>query len=822
MAEPWTCPVCTLVNEPKKRRCGACKARKPLGGESRRRSRSGSRRRTPRGEEPEDPQQEKAAVAPECKSPPAKNECMSPPAKKTRATKESSPAIQSESVVGIRRSSRRSKNSAVCKTDDENDSDATGVVASSEATDDGNASYNPDSSDSRASPLNTSMEAETLKTPPKIDPAEKEESPKSKKSAPELPVPPPVNALVYRHVIAGWHDTHTNNSFPPGAFDSDNGVDQKVRADDGNNDAGYGSKERNALHPVINPATNKPSLYYQETSSEALEHAIRQATKIQDRLYGGPSQSSSASSSIVDAASWWSDPHESHRRAEVLTRIADLLKQNTDRLADLEVTQIGRPRKEMRFQLSRLHEWFLYYAALLRTGTCGTSAPPFGRDHINLVTRLPLGVVAQITPFNHPLLIAVKKLAPALAAGNCVVLKPSEQAPASVVELALLCLDAGLPEGVLSVVLGGRAVGAALVGDARIRKVDFTGGPRAGAAIGTLAGPSIGKMTQELGGKAPMIVFAPAKGRAGSKRGASPGRKRPRRVSSEESTTTTTAEAEREAELAKLDAYLDPIVNGCAFGAFIASGQTCIAGTRLLVQKEIYSVVCQKLKRKIETVILKEGMGDPFAMTTTFGPMIQKSQMELVHSIVTECTTANSRLELLCGGKRYLGFKGEEAHLNEGNWYEPTLVAFQLDDTETDDALSEEGRKQMITDLHHNSPLFQTELFGPVLGILPFDDEEQAIRLANDSSFSLGCSIWTHDLVQAHQVAGRVRAGIIWINDHHKNAPASPWGGLTRESGVGKENGTEALADYSQAKSLVVRTTPFDADWFRDPNARYN
>eukprot|EP00536_Pseudo-nitzschia_multiseries_P013641 jgi/Psemu1/245502/estExt_Genewise1.C_5950024 len=424
----------------------------------------------------------------------------------------------------------------------------------------------------------------------------------------------------------------------------------------------------------------------------------------------------------------------------------------------------------MRFQLSRLHEWFLYYAALLRTGTCGSSAPPFGgRDHVNLVTRVPLGVVAQITPFNHPLLIAVKKLAPALAAGNCVVLKPSEQAPASIVELALLCRRAGLPDGILSVVLGGKAVGAALVSDTRIRKVDFTGGPEAGAAIGALAGTSIGKMTQELGGKAPMIC-----------------------------------------ERAAMDAYLDPIVNGCAFGAFIASGQTCIAGTRLLVQQEIYSLVCQKLKRKLETVLLKEGMGDPFAMTTTFGPMIRKSQMELVHSIVTECTNASDRLELLCGGKRYQGFKGKEAHLNEGNWYEPTL------------SLPGDDCKKLVTELHHNSPLFQTELFGPVLGILPFEDEEHAIRLANDSPFSLGCSVWTHDLVQAHWIAERVRAGIVWINDHHKNAPASPWGGLTRDSGVGKENGTEALMDYSQSKSLVVRTTPFDADWFKDPNARYN
>jgi len=465
----------------------------------------------------------------------------------------------------------------------------------------------------------------------------------------------------------------------------------------------------------------------------------------------------------------------------------------------------------MRFQLSRLPEWFVYYASLLRVSGChfGEAAPPFGGsgEHVNLVQRVPLGVVAQITPFNHPLLIAVKKLAPALAAGNCVILKPSEQAPASVIELALLCRDAGVPEGVLSVVLGGRAVGELLVGDPRIRKVDFTGGPSAGYAIGAAAGKNICQMTQELGGKAPMIVFSPKELVT---------RKRQKLSSFE--TNENSEEGESRA-IKEMDEYLDPIVNGCAFGAFIASGQTCIAGTRLLVQREIYSLVCKKLTQKIVSVILSEGMGDPFKMTTTFGPMINKTQMEFVHSTVTSCmkdTEGSNNLELLCGGKRYRGFTGDESYLNEGNWYEPTLVAFNTDST------SEEDLRKTVTELHHNSTLFQSELFGPVLGILPFEDDEHAIQLANDSPFSLGCSIWTHDLVQAHSVANKVRAGIIWVNDHHKNAPASPWGGLTRDSGVGRENGTEALMEYSQAKSLVIRTKPFNADWFKDPNARYN
>jgi acyl-CoA reductase-like NAD-dependent aldehyde dehydrogenase len=568
---------------------------------------------------------------------------------------------------------------------------------------------------------------------------------------------------LYRHVIAGWPDSHTDAN-----LDGDTSGDN--------------------IFPVINPATNQPSLYYQETSEAALVHAIAQADAIQELgTYGIASEHSSP---IVEGSSWWADPHQYSRRAAVLTKIAELLGQNTDRLADLEVLQIGRPRKEMRFQLSRLPEWFLYFASLLRVHGCGAGdgAPPFGGSmHANLVTRVPVGAVAQITPFNHPLLIAVKKLAPALAAGNCVVLKPSEQAPASVVELALLCQQAGLPEGVLSVVLGGTTVGKALVGDPRIRKVDFTGGPAAGTHIGAAAGKNLCGMVQELGGKAPMVVFAP----------------KALQVSDGE-----------------LDDYLDPIVNGCAFGAFIASGQTCIAGTRLLVQRSIYAKVCEKLAHKVSTVLV-EGMGDPTDMTTTFGPVINTRQLDFVDSIVTSCTSEETKtnLELLCGGKRYKGFEGDQSDLNEGNWYEPTLLAYQ--DTDASN-IDEKAWKEAVSAAHHTSPLFQQELFGPVLGIIPFWDDQHAIELANDSPFSLGCSIWTHDLVQAHSVAEKIRAGILWVNDHHKNAPASPWGGLTKGSGVGRENGIEALMEYTQAKSIVIRTKPYKDDWFQDPNARYN
>jgi len=578
--------------------------------------------------------------------------------------------------------------------------------------------------------------------------------------------------MVYHHVIAGWHDTHTEI----GAARYYHEEKDKNNNKQNNND--------DKINPVINPATNKPSLYYQETSDNALEHALQQATSIQQQYYNNDdseslstSTSTSTSASIIKKGGWWSDPNRSHQRAAILMKIADLLGRNTDRLADLEVCQIGRPRKEITSQLSRLPDLFVYYASLLRVETCGNDTTcPFGGDHINFIRTIPLGVVAQIIPFNHPLLITVKKLAPALAAGNCCILNPSEQAPASIIELAILCRDAGVPDGVITVVLGGRHVEEVLLRDPRICKVCQT--------------------TQKLGGKSPVIVFAP--------KGLSLQRKRQKCSSNGEKTSNNNHDNIH----IDIDEYLDPII-----------GQTCMGGW-LLVQRDIYSLVCEKMESKIKSF----QMGDPFDMHTTFGPLINRKQMDLVNSTVTSCVgVGKSTLELLCGGKIYSGFTGNKSYLNEGNWYEPTLLAFSIENDDDDDDIAHisHDRRRNVTELHHNCTLFQSEEdLLPVLGILPFEDERHAIQLANDSPFSFGCSIWTNDLVQAHTVADRVRTGIIWVNDHQKNIPVSPWGGLTNESGVGCENGRQALMEYSQSKSVFIRTSTRIG--LRTSNTKYN
>lgn len=528
---------------------------------------------------------------------------------------------------------------------------------------------------------------------------------------------------------------------------------------------------RRALVPVVSPATNEPVLRFYESTAADVDAAIASA----HRAFHARDHDPTA----------WSHPSQVGRRATVLTAIAAALRQNTERLADLEARQIGRPRKEMRFQLSRLPEWFEYYAALIRVRE--DSVRPFGGNYLNVVRRVPLGVVAQIVPFNHPLLICVKKLAPALAAGNAVVCKPSELAPASVVELARLCSDAGLPDGAFNVVLGGRDVGERLVGDDRVVRVDFTGGPTAGRSVGEAAGRNLCAVTQELGGKAPMVVFGPP----GSGDGATYGEE-------------------------ALDKYLDAIVNGTAFGAFIASGQTCIAGTRIIVHESVYEAFKTKLVEKTKVFRL----GDPEDLATTIGPVITKKHLEFIQSCIDEgLGSSPSQLELLCGGKAYTGFTGEESHLNKGNYYEPTVIAAKRD------ALcdgSEDSNRVSAKRLHSENILFQRELFGPVVLLVPFRTRQEAIDLANDSPFGLGCSIWTNDLVEAHAVAESVHSGIVWINDHHKNGPASPWGGLKKESGIGRENGVEAYAEYTQSKSIVVNTSRFASDWFQDPNARYN
>ncbi|KAF2010249.1 betaine aldehyde dehydrogenase [Aaosphaeria arxii CBS 175.79] len=450
-----------------------------------------------------------------------------------------------------------------------------------------------------------------------------------------------------------------------------------------------------------------------------------------------------------------------HERADVLDKIAELLTSNLPRLIDLEVRQTGRAIREMRAQVPSLVKWFKYYAAHIRTEERAV-LPTVGKLH-NWVDRKPLGVVAQITPFNHPMLIAVKKIAPALAAGNAVVLKPSELTPLTSIELGKLFKQAGLPDGHFFVLPGeGSTTGRALVEHPLVKKVDVTGGTPAGRAIGAIAGKNLAHFTAELGGKAPLVVFE--------------------------------------------QADIDLAVNGIAFGGFIASGQTCVAATRVIVHNSIMEAVTEKLLQKAESI--ERRMGSPSNPESTMGPLISAKQLVNVRSLVDDAREVGARV--LCGGQRMTGQSVlDGTDFSHGYYYPPTVLT--------------DGSTVKITDVR----IWKEEAFGPVLVVAGFDSEEEAIALANDSEFGLGAAIWTQDLSQAFRVAERIEAGICWVNTHHRNDPSSPWGGM-KNSGVGSENGIDAYNAYTVAKSTIINFASATEslqteDWFREGsgNVRY-
>lgn len=411
-----------------------------------------------------------------------------------------------------------------------------------------------------------------------------------------------------------------------------------------------------------------------------------------------------------------------YERAKLMTKLAELIEENAEHLAKIETRDNGKVYRETYKQMffaARAYRFFAGYADKIG----GETIPLDNTEMFDYTLREPLGVAVLITSWNSPIQLLTNKLAPALAAGNTVVIKPSEHASASTLEVMKLVEQAGFPKGVINCVTGGAKVGEALTKSNQVNKISFTGGLVAARYIGKNAAEHFIPLTLELGGKSPNIIFE--------------------------------------------DADLERAIPGAMAGIFASSGQTCIAGSRLFVQESIYDQVVAELKARTEKIIL----GDPMDEKTEMGPIANEAQYNSIKAILQQAEKEGAKI--LVGG-----LSDEET---QGYFIRPTI----------------------LVDVHNSMKIAQNEVFGPILTIIPFKDEEEVIKLANDSIYGLASGIWTQNLARAHRVAKQIEAGTVWINTYRASAVQAPFGGV-KQSGYGRERGLHALLDYTKVKNVMI------------------
>ena len=416
------------------------------------------------------------------------------------------------------------------------------------------------------------------------------------------------------------------------------------------------------------------------------------------------------------------------QRGALLRKLGDLVAQNAQHLAEIEVRDNGKLFAEMSGQLNYVPQWYYYFGGLADK-VQGAVIPLDKKGYFNFTRYEPLGVVAAITPWNSPLMLTAWKLAPALAAGNTVVIKPSEFTSASALEFVKLVEQAGFPAGVVNVVTGyGKDVGMPLVEHPLTAKIAFTGSDSTGRVIAETAARGFKKVGLELGGKSPNIVFA--------------------------------------------DATMEDAVNGAVSGIFAATGQTCIAGSRLLLQESIHDVFVDKLLALAKTA----RMGNPMSLETQVGPVTTRPQYDKVLSYIDVAKNEGAKL-------RMGGGPATRPECGNGWFVEPTI----------------------FTGVDNRMRIAQEEVFGPVLSIIPFKDEDDAVRIANDVRFGLGAGVWTQDVGRAIRMSERIKAGTVWVNTYRAVSFMSPFGGY-KDSGMGRENGASAIYEYLQMKSVWINT----------------
>jgi len=458
---------------------------------------------------------------------------------------------------------------------------------------------------------------------------------------------------------------------------------------------------------TLNPANGKPWATFPAASEEESIFAIESA---HNALYEGQ----------------WSKLNAT-QRGKLIHRLGDLIAKNASELGELETRDSGKLAVETKAQSSYVADYYYYYAGL--ADKIQGEVLPIDKPNMQVfTTREPIGVVVAIVPWNAQLFLSATKIAPALAAGNTIVVKASEQAPAALFKFAELVHECGFPPGVINIITGfANPCGKTLTTHPKVARIAFTGGTEVARHIVRNSAENFAHVSLELGGKSPMIIFE--------------------------------------------DCNIDGAVNGIIAGNFGASGQSCVAGSRVFIQRSIHSKVVELIKQRAEKIVV----GNPLDSKTQVGPLATIHQVERASKVINDSVKQGANL--VFGGK-------QPSQLKEGWYFEPTLL----------DCANQEF------------DCVKTELFAPVISVIAFDTEEEAIAMANDSDYGLGSGVFTENLARAHRVSAKIHSGIVWINTYRAISPISPFGGV-KQSGGSREAGIDAIHEYTRTKTTWINTS---------------